>query len=118
MSYKREVPCDLFNEAGLLKCMARLSIVGEKLGLTLAHETHSCADFVIDQDPSDGSIYMSNVEVWYKGRSFCSPFRPLNSRQPWPLYVLSWGEEVAVFDDHGDLTPEFIAFLDDATLEE
>lgn len=113
MSYQRVIPRDLFNESSLLKCYGRLSIL---LGETAGHRArliHDGAPFAISQDPSDGSITISNVHLIVSDAlqsiftEHVRLYRPLNSREPWPLYAMrADDEEVAVFDDQGWLTDQ------------
>ena len=72
---------------------------------------------------TDGSIYAENVHIVIAERLF-DHRRPLNSREPWPLYVRPAfdvlndepgadldGDDLAVFDDDGALSAEFKALL-------
>ncbi len=116
MSYTREIPRDLFNEASLLKCFGRLYICLEsRLGrnITLKHGGEA---FDVRQDKSDGSIYLANVTLHIGGQK-CELRRPLNSREPWPLWVETIGgdydfDAIKVFTECGELSPEFLALLD------
>lgn len=112
MSYKRVIPRDLFNEGNLLKCLGALALAIEgKEGVTLQH---GGGEFDIIQDAGDGSIRVGSVLLLIDGRAYDHK-RPLNSREPWPLYVQRRhdhdAEEIEVFDDSGALTPEFVALL-------
>lgn len=111
MSYQRVIPRDLFNEASLLKCLGRLWIVLDNL-----HEVNhkaklkqkdDFADFCTQQDPSDGSIFSENVKFYICGK-FRHLYRPLNSRDAWPLWLNLDGREIEVFDDAGNPTNEFL----------
>ena len=113
MTYRRVIPRDLFNEASLLKCLGRLYIVTENLAaVTIFHSENQ--PFAIDQDQADGSIWCSTVRIEIKGRRYVHR-RPLNSREPWPLYVYpasgDEGDEIDVFDDDGNLSPDFKALI-------
>lgn len=56
----------------------------------------------------------TNVTFTVRGKSYLMR-RPLNSREPWPLYVCGDDDEdIEVFDDAGNLTPAFIAFVEEA----
>jgi hypothetical protein len=100
MTYRRVIPRDLFNEANLLKCMGRLALLREHM---LAEDV---AEFRIEQDESDGSISVVNLPLWLKAKTY-RLFRPLNSRAPWPLYLTYGDDDIAVFDEYGDLTQQF-----------
>jgi hypothetical protein len=121
MTYHRVIPRDLFNEASLLKCLGRLWILldqrrdlSARLGAIEdpAGTEHTGEAFAIDQSPEDGSIYVRNLPFRVRGEIF-SLSRPLNSREPWPLYCESLCGEVCmeVFTDGGDLSPEFLEFV-------
>lgn len=115
MSYRREIPRDLFNEASLLKCFGQLYLNLEKLGLedALTFVDHN-APFEARQNV-DGAITLENVRLFVRGEDI-ELWRPLNSRQPYPLYLYPKGyegdaEEIEVFNDDGSFTDEMKAFL-------
>lgn len=114
-NYRRVLPRDLFNEANLLKCLGRLWIVlDDRRGHTARIVEEDVPAFDIVQNEATGGIYVRNLTFAVGGREFDLE-RPLNSRQPWPLYVSAADdpdfEEIAVFDDGGQLTPEMRAFI-------
>lgn len=124
MSYTRVIPRDLFNEANLLKCYGRLAIALDIMGLNdIASLPNDVESFDIVQDESDGSLYIENLplEVRKKlsSRSFESSyyrlFRPLNSRELWPLYATEIDnpsfDPIAVFDVNGNVTLEMMALI-------
>ena len=106
MSYVRVLPHDLFNEANLLKCIGALWI-------KLEGHHHARFDqddvprFAIEQDDDDGSLTVANITLTIHGRRYYFR-RPLNSRAPWPIYIRESGEwdDIPVFTDAGDLSPE------------
>lgn len=112
--YLRVIPRDLFNEANLLKCLGALYIALETAGDRKAQfDVEDVDRFEIFQNPDDGSIYVGNLPFSINGRRFHLS-RPLNSREPFPLYATeSWPqsgvevEPVAVFTSDGKLTPDF-----------
>lgn len=114
MTYRRVIPRDLFNEANLLKCLGQLWLKLERVPEATARMTHTGGPFHIRQRPADGSTHVENVRLIVRGRLY-DHSRPLNSREPWPLYV--WDAfyedppEIAVFTDEGDLSPEFKALV-------
>lgn len=63
---------------------------------------------------SDGSIYCGNICLIIGSRTF-DHFRPLNSREPWPLWLRLRNEpdaeEFRAFDDEGNLSDEMKALL-------
>lgn len=112
MSYIRVVPRDLFNEADLLKCLGRLYIELERIGEHFAQlgDTNGAA-FDVQQDESSGALEVVNVQLTVFKRRWRLT-RPLNSRQPWPLYATDEeDEEVSVFTESGELSPEFIGLI-------
>lgn len=119
MSYIRVIPRDLFNEANLLKCVGALYIaLDEKYRGSLASFGEADIDgvdsFDIQQSMDDGSTYVANLPLTVNGELF-DLTRPLNSREPWPLYVTSQAdpdfEDFRVFNDDGTLTGEFLEFI-------
>lgn len=122
MSYNRVIPRDLFNEANLLKCLGQLFIALEntrghaaKMGDGDQHgalDDYSGAPFDIDQCPATGGILVRNLPFSIGGKAY-DLTRPLNSRQPWPLYCVDreTEDECAVFDDDGRLSDDFLALI-------
>lgn len=104
MSYARVIPRDLFNESSLLKCIGRLWIETE--ALRNVELRHNGAAFDVVQCPGDGSLRVANISLFVDG-NHVSLSRPLNSREPWPLYAETEDDELSVFDDSGDLSAEF-----------
>lgn len=128
MTYNRVIPRDLFNEASLLKCLGRMYILLEngthRADMQYAGEGDTSAGWNIQQNPHTGGIYADNVLLWISGTNPNRPGlqrvayleRPLNSRDPWPLWLERLdGEEldepIEVFTDAGDFTPEFLALI-------
>jgi hypothetical protein len=117
MSYNRVIPRDLFNEANLLKCYGQLYInlevwSGQRIVLELLDEEGS-QGFRVEQDPASGAIFIANVVLWVRGRAYHLE-RPLNSRNPYPLYLNTDEEDpevIAVFTDWGSFTDEMETFL-------
>jgi hypothetical protein len=111
MTYRRVIPRDLFNEANLLKCLGRLSL------LLLDHPIYGRAEFrhngepfLIEQDEADGSISVPSLRFLIDGEPVHLS-RPLNSRDSWPLWAQVGEDEVQVFDEDGKLTPEFASLI-------
>lgn len=120
MSYRREIPRDLFNEASLLKCLGHLWLKLEgRLGRGTDFEFHGFEErafrrFEVEQDPADGSISLANLTFSVRGVPFTLS-RPLNSREAWPLWCESPFEcdedEVEVFTAEGELSPAFLQLI-------
>lgn len=112
MPYQRVLPRDLFNEAKLLKCLGRLSLLIEDgmLPMRVIHDTMTDPGFLVDQNPDDGSFFCANLQFYAprQGRLRLVPFHSaLNSRESWPLLCTWQQEELAVFNEDGSLTDEF-----------
>lgn len=118
MTYCRVIPRDLFNEADLLKCLGRLYI---ELENTRDHTAELCDEmgqregFKIEQNEDSGAIYCTNAVLRIGGQR-CRLERPLNSREPWPLWLEGIGDDPdfeaeRVFTDEGKLSPEFLALI-------
>lgn len=113
MSYMRVIPRDLFNEANLLKCYGQIYLNLELLNQPGAFLEHDEEDegFRIGQNSDDGSTDIENVTLYVNG--YAVPVRrPLNSREPWPLYAMTEdGEEISVFCDDGSFSAEMLEFI-------
>lgn len=112
MTYVRVIPRDLFNEGNLLKCYGQLYLNLEKMGMEDCLVYEDGGPFRVIQDQSDGSIYLSNVQLIVRGEVI--PLRrPLNSRDPYPLYAEIDPENVSirVFNAMGDFSADMRDFL-------
>lgn len=124
MTYKTVIPRDLFNHASLLKCLGQLYLKTENWlvdpdsiaaisGLSIENRGPG---FDIHQDDSDGSISVYNIFFVYMDEEIYL-YRPLNSREPWPLWAKPGEdcslefEDLRVFDDSGELSAEFLALI-------
>jgi len=119
MAYLRVIPRDLFNEADLLKCLGKLEILldnmeGHNASLTFDGSLNATAGFDIEQNPDDGSIYSTTVEFSVSCDHY-ELYRPLNSREKWPLYVRFDGADgdIRVYEESGNLSREFCEFIGD-----
>lgn len=109
MSYHRVIPRDLFNEASLLKCYGALYIALENHNGEARFSQEDLPSFDIVQRDDDGAIFVDNLSLITRGRMYRLT-RPLNSRQPWPLYAERIDDDsadpVAVFNDDGTLSAD------------
>lgn len=104
MTYKRVLPRDAFNEAKLLKCIGKITLLIED-GLLPDFQYHYDGDFFnIIQDESDGSISVGNISFWYKGQSITLK-TGLNDKTNWPLLMALGDDEYYIFEENGDLMP-------------
>lgn len=110
MSYIRVIPRDLFNEASLLKCLGKLALHLESIRSIAVLEDFGQA-FSVVQDENDGTISVENLPFMI-GHEVVRLYRPLNSREPYPLYAQLGDEEIQVFDDAGDLSPQFLGAIE------
>ncbi len=113
--YTRVIPRDLFNEADLLKCLARLWIALDErrdhaASLAYVDDDAEGGAFEVEQDPSDGAITVANLPLTVNGAPL-RLYRPLNTRSAWPLWCQADDDDVRVFDDHGALSEEFLALI-------
>lgn len=111
MSYQRVIPRDLFNEGNLFKCYGKLWIELERWHMEDKLEHHNDGEqFEVLQD-DDGNTFIYNVHLIVNNRVYM-PYRPLNSRDPWPLLIdLPNGDTINVFEDDGELSYEFKIFI-------
>jgi len=99
----RVLPRDAFNDANLLKCIGQLTLlIGEALLKNWQFE-YDGEPFDIQQDESSGNTSISNIAFTYKEQPV-AVFRPINAREPWPLYVeLETGDVEPIFDYQGNV---------------
>lgn len=119
MSYKREIPRDLFNEAKLLKCLGLLSLKIHDGKLPPFVEIEHYQDpqreeygepdsgFDIRQDPSDGSIYSSSIRILIKGKQIPHHAR-LNDRSNFSLMLHIDEVDYDVFDEEGEVVCPYL----------
>jgi hypothetical protein len=118
--YTRVIPRDLFNEANLLKCLGRISLLITNefapAGLQLTN-LRPTEGFPIDMHAQDGSIYCPHMRLSNKHGLSSLILRPCNSRDPYPVFLEWLDEEVQVFDDDGAFTDELLEWANTATKE-
>lgn len=112
--YKRVVPRDLFNESKLLKCLGRLALIIHK-GLEpipdgLSFDNNG-EEFRIDQKQC-GSLYVaSGIEFRCHGVEL-NLHTAYNNKSNYPLFLVTEDNgEIEVFNDSGELTEEFILYI-------
>jgi hypothetical protein len=117
-NYLRVIPRDLFNEASLLKCYGQLALYLLDKGVpaeTASFLEHTRGGFQVAQDENSGAIYVHNLPLLIGGRAF-RLIRPLNSREPWPLYVEAFDDPdfdvIAVFNEDGTPSADFLKLLE------
>lgn len=111
MSYNRVLPRDLFNEAKLLKCVGRLCLlIHDGMAPKGLEFFHNGDAFEVCQNEASGALYIGSVEFIYKHQTLdlqCS----YNSKNNYTLYLETRDDSALVFDEQGELTPEFKALL-------
>lgn len=101
MSYTRVLPRDAFNEANLLKCVGKLTLLIEDRMLPGWSYDYDGEPFDIHQNEADGSISVRNVR-FMKGDYEIYISTPLNSRRAWPAMATGGAYECEfLFDDTG-----------------
>ena len=115
MTYQRVIPRDLFNEGNLLKCLGKLALNIQDGYLPRLRLTESALapGFKIEQNEATGGIFCRNYRLVahiYNDRLPVFHERPLNSREPWPLFLYLEDQEFQVFNHDGSLTEEMDAF--------
>lgn len=101
MSYLRVLPRDAFNEANLLKCIGKLTLLIEEKTINWRYEfKYPDEGFIIEQDESDGSIFVSNLYFYDESGEEMGLHRPLNSRESWPLMDKNYSY---IFNDKGEV---------------
>lgn len=104
--YNRVLPRDAFNESLLLKCIARITLLiedGELKNFTYLYNGRS---FDIQQDNSDGALYVHNFRLHYKGLHLMH-YSPLNNKSRYPMHVIYNFEDYKLFDESGNINKIF-----------
>lgn len=104
MTYSRVLPRDAFNEAKLLKCVGKLTLMIEDGLLPAWHYHHDGDAFNIVQNESDGSISVANITFWRNKRQV-HVVTPLNSKDAWPALMIDGENEYYLFSDAGEYMP-------------
>lgn len=127
MSYERVLPRDAYNEANLLKCVARVCqwISDEFIpDMHFEHQTFcenrelETPGFEIGSDGS-GEIFVMNLRFYLFGKKI-EFWIPQNTRHPWPLKFhlvedddepLGYDNDGDVFNEEGEMSDEFREFI-------
>lgn len=104
MTYCRVLPRDAFNEAKLLKCIGKLTLMIEDGVLPEWLYHFDGNEFNIVQDESDGSIQVSNITFWHNKEKVivCTG---LNSKENWPMVMRKGDTEYYLFSENGEYMP-------------
>lgn len=101
MSYQRVLPRDAFNEANFLKCIGQLTMALEDGFFPFIQYEYYGGPFEMEQD-INGCLYTTAIDFFYNGERL-QVTRPLNSREPWPLYIETESGSVDIFNDIGEI---------------
>lgn len=125
MSYRRVVPRDAFNEAKLLKCIGRLSLLVldnhlyidrdmAQIEDDLKHDGHG---FMVRLDEDNLMLYSDNYYLTVNGVEIAL-FSDYNSKDNYPLNFYDEEEEEyhRVFKEDGSLSHEFATYLVSLTI--
>ena len=112
-TYQRVLPRDLFNEAKLLKCLGRLTLLIHDNNETVRgiNFGHDGEDFRIVLT-EDGHLMVSNLEFYHDADLLIFK-TAYNSRGNWPLLMEFENCEYCVFDEDGNIDSELVEFLND-----
>jgi hypothetical protein len=105
--YLRVIPRDLFNEAKLLRGLGKIALMIHDNNLpyvTCNHEDER-AGFKIVQNPSDGSISVSNLHFFDNNGTPIYFYHPLNSKERETLMMDYQDETYFCFSDDGKFLP-------------
>lgn len=103
-NYKRVLPRDAFNEAKLLKCIGKLTLMIEDAMLPAWHYHYDGDAFNIVQDESNGSISVTNITFW-RNKKKVHIFTGLNAKDNWPVMMRDGDSEYYIFGEKGDYLP-------------
>ncbi len=111
--YTRVIPRDLFNEAKLLKCMGRLTLLELDRMLPckmiIVHDDSKPFDIQLMEE---GSLYIRNIEVFIKEEPAAFIFKTtLNSKANYPMFVEHKSCDYRVFNEAGEFDEEFLEFV-------
>lgn len=107
MSYRKVAPRDFFNEAKLLKCLGRLTllILDGKAPSQLRYD--ESGDWNISRAYPTGDLYVVGVNI-YANNSRLNLYSRYNSKENYTLECLTEDFNVIeVFNDDGSLSDEF-----------
>lgn len=107
--HKRVIPRDFFNEAKLLKCLGRLSllILENRVNELPLKEEFDGRAFSIIQNDADGSLSVENYKLLLDGEKI-ELYLTYNSKENYPLMGRYRDEEYYLLSDKsGDFMPNF-----------
>lgn len=109
VKYQRVLPRDLFNEAKLLKCVGRLTLLIEDRAAFEGLEfDHDGSPFEIKL-LIEGSLFIENIKFTLKGHKLLFK-TTYNSQSNYPLFCEWKDESCRVFDEGGQFSEDFVEF--------
>ncbi len=103
MSYVRVLPRDLFNEAKLLKCIGQIALLVHDRKISgLQVVAGRCFGFIVEQDESDGSIGVANVDFRDPAGRLVHFRTRMNSQAPYPVVMTYLSEDYEPLNEHGE----------------
>lgn len=114
MTYHRVAPRDIFNEANFMKCIGKLTLIMHDTGLegiTFNQDDYAEFGLPMGLDEYTGGLVVHGMFVAHG--KFLSIHRPINSREPWPVFIEDDdGDSIGIFTDDGELSEEFKQWLE------
>lgn len=109
--YTRIFPRDFFNEAKLLNCLGKLTlmILDKKTPCKMGYQ-ESLNDKIKIGLRDDGYLIATNVEINIKRKPFIFKTN-YNSKSKYPFFVEHNDCDYQVFNDEGDWDEEFLEFV-------
>lgn len=87
MKYQRVIPRDLFNEAKLLKCIGKISVLIHDNKIKGLEALHDGDAFKITQS-LDGQLTIDNIHFFDEDGTTVSFSTNYNSKEDWPLEMI------------------------------
>jgi hypothetical protein len=112
MSYRRVLPRDAFNEANYLKCIGQLALLihdninNERQYYSLITDLYEEFGSCLDQN-GDGDLYCKFTRIYINHAAY-KIFRPLNSREAFPVFITTDVGSIELLNDEGQLNQDFI----------
>ena len=101
MSYNRVLPRDLFNEAKLLKCIGKISLLIHDNVIQGLRMEHNGGAFEVRQGIS-GELMLNNVLFYDSEGTEVFFSTPLNSKDNWPIEMEYKGEFYYPLNESGE----------------
>lgn len=103
---QRVLPRDAFNDANLLKCIGKLTMLIEDGLIDWLQYEYDGGAFDIRQDETSGATYVNNITFTTKSGQYVQHERPINSRDNWPLELIIGDNTYYAFNEEGEFMPD------------